>query len=50
MHPERSFEHGRVTIMDAQRWSRRIGLLCLAITAVGWGLNWPVIKRAPAER
>jgi drug/metabolite transporter (DMT)-like permease len=44
MHPERSFEHGRVTIMDAQRRSRRIGLLCLAITAVGWGLNWPVIK------
>src|SRR5205085_9423305 len=24
--------------------SRRIGLLCLAVTAVGWGLNWPVIK------
>src|SRR5215204_5959550 len=30
--------------MDAQGRSRRIGLLCLAITAVGWGLNWPVIK------
>src|SRR3954454_24570601 len=30
--------------MDAQRRSRRIGLLCLAITAVGWGLNWPIIK------
>src|SRR3954465_637540 len=44
MHPERSFEHGRVTIMDAQRRSIRIGLLCLAVTAVGWGLNWPVIK------
>src|SRR5215212_4868690 len=44
MHPERSFEHRRVAIMDAQRRSRRIGLLCLAITAVGWGLNWPVIK------
>ena len=24
--------------------SRRIGLLCLTVTAVGWGLNWPVIK------
>src|SRR5215207_11762385 len=31
-------------IMDAQRQSRRIGLLCLAVTAVGWGLNWPIIK------
>ena len=30
--------------MDAQRQSRRIGLLCLAVTAVGWGLNWPIIK------
>src|SRR3954454_19815751 len=30
--------------MDTQRRSRRIGLLCLAITAMGWGLNWPVIK------
>jgi drug/metabolite transporter (DMT)-like permease len=30
--------------IDAQRRSRRIGLLCLAITAVGWGLNWPIIK------
>src|SRR3954468_11465163 len=24
--------------------SRRIGLLCLLVTAVGWGLNWPVMK------
>lgn len=23
---------------------RRIGLLCLLVTAVGWGLNWPVMK------
>src|SRR5215203_1490902 len=31
-------------IMDAQRRSRRMGLLCLAVTAVGGGLNWPIIK------
>src|SRR5215217_1227866 len=30
--------------MDAQRQSRRIGLLCLSVTALGWGLNWPIIK------
>src|SRR3954451_16814434 len=30
--------------MDAQGRSRQIGLLCLAITALGWGLNWPIIK------
>lgn len=24
--------------------SRRIGLLCLLVTAVGWGLNWPAMK------
>src|SRR4051794_34430635 len=30
--------------MGAQGQSRRIGLFCLAVTAVGWGLNWPVIK------
>jgi drug/metabolite transporter (DMT)-like permease len=24
--------------------SRRVGLICLAGTAVGWGLNWPAIK------
>src|SRR5215218_4589474 len=30
--------------MDAPGRSRQIGLLCLAITAVGWGLNWPIIK------
>src|SRR3954447_21664699 len=29
---------------EALTRSRRIGLLCLAVTAVGWGLNWPVIK------
>jgi drug/metabolite transporter (DMT)-like permease len=23
---------------------RQIGLLCLLVTAVGWGLNWPVMK------
>src|SRR3954470_24365984 len=29
---------------DALLRSRRIGLLCLAVTASGWGLNWPVMK------
>lgn len=24
--------------------SRSVGLLCLLVTAVGWGLNWPVMK------
>jgi drug/metabolite transporter (DMT)-like permease len=24
--------------------SRRFGLLCLLVTAVGWGINWPVLK------
>ena len=24
--------------------SRRIGLLCLALAVLGWGLNWPGIK------
>ena len=24
--------------------SRQVGLLCLVATAVGWGLNWPVMK------
>jgi drug/metabolite transporter (DMT)-like permease len=24
--------------------SRRVGLLCLLVTVVGWGLNWPVMK------
>ena len=24
--------------------ARRTGLLCLAVTALGWGLNWPVMK------
>jgi len=24
--------------------SRQVGLLCLVVTAVGWGLNWPVMK------
>lgn len=26
------------------RRSRQVGLLCLLVTAVGWGLNWPAIK------
>src|SRR5215210_7374013 len=30
--------------MDAPGRSRQIGLLCLTITAMGWGLNWPIIK------
>src|SRR3954468_4211491 len=29
---------------DAATQSRRIGLACLVLTAVGWGVNWPVIK------
>lgn len=29
---------------DAVLRSRRFGLLCLAVTALGWGLNWPIIK------
>ena len=33
-----------MTSSDALLRSRRIGLLCLAVTAVGWGLNWPIIK------
>lgn len=27
---------------SARCW--RIGFLCLAVTALGWGLNWPIIK------
>src|SRR3954454_14736657 len=30
--------------IDAAARSRRIGLACLVLTAVGWGVNWPVIK------
>ena len=33
-----------MTSSDALLRSRRIGLLCLAVTAIGWGLNWPIIK------
>jgi drug/metabolite transporter (DMT)-like permease len=33
-----------MTSADAALRSRRIGLLCVAVTAVGWGLNWPIIK------
>jgi drug/metabolite transporter (DMT)-like permease len=29
---------------DALLRSRRIGLFCVALTAIGWGLNWPIIK------
>lgn len=29
---------------DIDRHARQIGLLVLAVTVVGWGLNWPVIK------
>ncbi|MFC7735606.1 DMT family transporter [Roseomonas sp. GCM10028921] len=28
---------------------RHVGLLCLAITALGWGLNWPILKSLLAE-
>ena len=24
--------------------ARRTGLLCLAVTAFGWGVNWPIMK------
>ncbi|MBE7249480.1 MAG: DMT family transporter, partial [Actinomycetospora chiangmaiensis] len=24
--------------------ARRFGLICLSVTALGWGLNWPVLK------
>jgi drug/metabolite transporter (DMT)-like permease len=33
-----------MTSSDALLGARRIGLLCLAVTAIGWGLNWPIIK------
>ena len=33
-----------MTSSDALLRSRRIGLLCLAVTAIGWGLDWPIIK------
>lgn len=29
---------------QAARSSRTIGLACLLVTSVGWGLNWPVMK------
>jgi hypothetical protein len=29
---------------DALLRSTRIGLFCVALTAIGWGLNWPIIK------
>src|SRR3954451_18564283 len=33
-----------MTSPDAPLRSRCIGLLCLAVTVIGWGLNWPIIK------
>ncbi|MEO8856301.1 MAG: DMT family transporter [Burkholderiaceae bacterium] len=27
-----------------RRYSQRIGLLCLLVTSVGWGVNWPATK------
>lgn len=29
--------------------ARRVGLLCLAITILGWGLNWPIVKWVLAD-
>src|SRR5215218_2772931 len=31
-------------LVGRQLRSRRIGLVCLVLTAIGWGLNWPIIK------
>ena len=31
-------------LVGRQLRSRRIGLVCLGLTAIGWGLNWPIIK------
>src|SRR3954470_23507239 len=33
-----------MTSLNALLRSRRTGLLCLGVTAIGWGLNWPIIK------
>jgi drug/metabolite transporter (DMT)-like permease len=30
--------------MSARLSARQVGLLCLSLTALGWGLNWPIIK------
>lgn len=30
--------------MDSVRRDRTIGFLCLGVTAVGWALNWPLMK------
>jgi drug/metabolite transporter (DMT)-like permease len=30
--------------MVSARRDRTIGLLCLGVTAVGWALNWPLMK------
>jgi drug/metabolite transporter (DMT)-like permease len=30
--------------LRAQLSPRQTGLLCLGLTALGWGLNWPIIK------
>ncbi len=30
--------------MDSTQRDRSIGFLCLGVTAVGWALNWPLIK------
>jgi drug/metabolite transporter (DMT)-like permease len=29
---------------DTPLRSRRIGLVCILVTATGWGLNWPIVK------
>jgi len=30
--------------MDSARRDRTIGSLCLGVTALGWALNWPLMK------
>ena len=33
-----------IAAMDAARRARLTGLACLGVTAIGWGLNWPLMK------
>ena len=31
-------------MLPASNRSRQIGLLLIVVTAIGWGLNWPIVK------